>query len=231
MDLFQDFLSCFSSVQSLSNVRLFVTPWTAAHQASCPSPTLGVHPNPCPLSRWCHPTTSSSVSLFSPCPQSFPASGAFPIGFSHQVARYWSFNFSISPSNEYSGMISFRITGLTSLLPKGLSRVFSSTTVQKHQFFSTQPSLWSNSHLYTTTGKATAFTMWTFAGKVMFLLLNTLSRSVIVFLPRGKCLLISWLQSLSAVILEANKIKSVSVYTLPPFIYLSLYKQTSICGL
>ena len=67
----------FSSVQSLSHVQLFVTPWVAARQASCPSPTPGVHPNPCPLSRWCHPTTLSSVVPFSSCLKSFPASGSF----------------------------------------------------------------------------------------------------------------------------------------------------------
>ena len=111
MDLFQDFLSCFSSVQSLSNVRLFVTPWTAAHQASCPSPTLGVHPNPCPSSRWCHPTISSSVFPFSSCLQSFPVSRFFSNESVIHIRwpKNWSFSFSISPSNEYSGLISFRM--------------------------------------------------------------------------------------------------------------------------
>ena len=71
------YLFQFSSVQSLSHVWLFVTPWTA--RLPCPSLTLGVHPNPCPLSRWCHPTISSSVVPFSSCPQSFPASGSFPM--------------------------------------------------------------------------------------------------------------------------------------------------------
>ena len=69
--------AALSSVQSLSCVRLFATPWTAARQAPCPSPSPGVHPNPCLLSRWCHPTISSSVIPFSTCPQSFPASGSF----------------------------------------------------------------------------------------------------------------------------------------------------------
>ena len=71
-----------------------------------PSPTPGVYPNPCPLSQWCHPTISSSVVPFSSCLQSFPASRSFPVSSSHQVAKYWSFSFSISPSSEYSGLIS-----------------------------------------------------------------------------------------------------------------------------
>ena len=90
-------------------------------------------------------------------------------------------------------------TGWISLQSKGLSRVFSNTTVQKHQFFSTQPSSQSNSHI---TGKTIALTRWTFVDNVMFLLLNILSRLVIAFLPRSKHLFISWLQSPSAVILE-----------------------------
>ena len=108
--------------------------------------------------------------------------------------KYWSC--SIHPSSEYSGLISFRLIGLISLLSKGLSRVLTSTTIQKHQFFGTQPSLWSNSHIqYTTTGETTALTLWTFVSKVMSLLYNMLSRFVIVFLPRSKHLLFSWLQT------------------------------------
>ena len=99
------------------------------------------------------------------------------------------------------------LIGLISLLSKGLSRVFSNTTVQKHQFFSAQLSLWSQlSHTYMTTGKTIALTRWTFVGKVMSLLFNMLSKLVIAFLPRSKCLLISWLQLPSAVTLEPKKI-------------------------
>ena len=99
---------------------------------------------------------------------------------------YWSF--SISLSSEYSGLISFRIDWLNLLAAQGtLSRDFSSTTVQKHQFFGTQLSLQSNSHLYMTTGKITASTRWTFVGTVMSWLFNMLSRLVIAFLPRSKC--------------------------------------------
>ena len=110
------------------------------------------------------------------------------------------------------------LTGLTSLLSKGLSRVFSNSPIQKHQFFGTQLSLVQLSHPYMTTGKTIALTRWTFVGKVMSLLLNILSRLVITFLPRSKHLLISWLQSPSAVILEPRKTKSATVSTVSPFI-------------
>ena len=106
------------------------------------------------------------------------------------------------------------LTCLISLLFKGLSRVFSNTTVQKHQFFSAQPSLWWKlSHPYMTTGKTIAFTRWAFISKVMSLLFNTLSRFVIALLPRSKHLWISWPQSLSEVILEHKTIKYVTVST------------------
>ena len=109
-------------------------------------------------------------------------------------------------------------TSWISLQSKEISRAFSNTTVQKHQFFSAQLSSLSNSHPYMITGKTTALTRWTFVGKVMSLLLNMLSRLVITFLPRSKPLLISWLQSPSAVILEPPKIKSDTVSTVSPSI-------------
>ena len=166
------------------------------------------------LSQWCHPAISSSDTLFSFCLQSFPASASFPM--SHLVCirlpKYWSFT--ISPSKEYSGWFLLRLTGLISLLSKGLSRLFSSTSVWRHQI------LWCSaffmiqlSQPYVTTGKTVALTMWTFVGKVMSLLFDTLSRFVITFLPRSNRLLISWLQSPSAVILEPKKRKSVTTST------------------
>ena len=105
----------------------------------CPSPTPGVYPNSCPLSR-CHPTISSSVIPF-PCLQSFRASGSFPRSLFFTSVKYWSFSFSISLSNEYSGLISFRIDWFDLLAVQGISRVFSNTTVQRHQFFGAQLSL------------------------------------------------------------------------------------------
>ena len=109
----------------------------------CLSPTPGVYPNPCPLSRWYHSTISSSVIPFSSCPQSFPESGSFQMS---QLFTWGgqSIGFSASTSvlpNEHPGLISFRMDWLDLLAVKGLSRVISNTTVQKHQFFSTQLSL------------------------------------------------------------------------------------------
>ena len=117
----------------------------------CPSQNPQVYPNPCPSSRWCHPAITSSVVPFSSCPQSFPALGSFPMSqlFASGGQSMGSFSFNISPSNEHPGMISFRMDWLDLLAVQGLSRVFSNTTVQKHQFFGAQLSLQSNSHIHT----------------------------------------------------------------------------------
>ena len=132
--------------------------------------------------------------------------------------KYWSFSFSIIPSKEHPGLISFRMNWI-SLQSKGLSRVFSNTIVQKHQFFGTQAFFTVQlSHPYMTIGKTIALTRWTFVGKVMSLLFNMLSRLIITFLPKSKHLLISWLQSPSAVILEPKKMKSDTVSTVSPSI-------------
>ena len=114
------------------------------------SSSPGVCSNSCPWSQWCHPTILYSVIHFSSCPQSFPA----PRSFLNESAlhirwpKYWSFSFISSPYNEYLGLISFRIDWLDLLQSKGLSRVFSSTTVQKHQFFGIQPSVWPSFHTH-----------------------------------------------------------------------------------
>ena len=108
---------CLSQFSSAAHVRLFTTPWTAAHQASL-SPTTGTCLNSCPSSQWCHPALSSSVIPFSSCLQSFPASGSFPTCHFFRP-KYWGFSFSISPSNEYSGLISFRMDWLDLLAVKG----------------------------------------------------------------------------------------------------------------
>ena len=119
--------------------------------------------------------------------------------------NYWSFSFSISPSNEHPGLSPLGWTDWISLQSKELSRVFSNTTAQKHQFFDAQLFTVQLSHPYMTTGKTIALTRWTLVDKVMSLLFNMLSRLVVTFLPRSKRLLISWLQSPSAVILETPK--------------------------
>ena len=124
--------------------------------------------------------------------------------------KYWSFSLSFSPSNEHSGLISFRIHWLDLLVVQGtfksLLQHHGSSTLQCSAFFMVQLS-----HPYMTTGKPIALTRWTFVGKVMPLLFNMLSRFVMVFLPRSKHLLISRLQSPSAVVLEPEKIKSISI--------------------
>ena len=133
--------------------------------------------------------------------------------------KHWSFSFNISPSNEYSGLISFRMDWMDLLTVQGtLKSLFqqhiSKASILPHSaFFIVQLS-----HPYMTTGKTTALTRWTFVGKVMSLLFNMLSRLIITFLPRSKHLLISCLQSPSAVILEPRKIKSDTVSTVAPSI-------------
>ena len=117
----------------------------------CPSPTAGVHPNPCPLCRWCHLTISSTVVPFSSCPQSFPASGSFQIS---QLFASRGQSIGVSASTSVFAMNTqdwspLGWTGWISLQSKGLSRVFSNTTVQKHQFFGAQLSSQSNSHIHT----------------------------------------------------------------------------------
>ena len=173
----------------------------------CPSPTPRVYSNSCPLSWWCHPAILSSVDPFSSCSQSLPASESLTMsqlfawgGQSTGVSALASF----LPKNN-QGLSPSEWTGWISLQSKGLSRVFSNTTVQKHPFFGAQLSSVQLSHPYMTTGKTIVLTRRTFVGKVMSLLLNMLSRLVMTFLPRSKRLLISRLQSPSAVILEPKR--------------------------
>ena len=164
----------------------------------CPSPTPRVHPNPHPLSWGCHPIISSTVVPFSSCPQSFPASGSFQVSqlfASGGQSIGVSFSFSISPSNEHPGLISFRMDWLDLLAVQGtlknlLQHRSSKASIRCSAFFIVQLS-----HPHMTTGKTIALIRRTSVGKVMPLLFNTLSRLVITFLPRSKHLLISWLQS------------------------------------
>ena len=154
----------------------------------------GVYSKSCPLSWWCHPTISSSVVPFS-CPQSFPAFSNESVLCS-RWPKYWSLSFSISPSNEHSGLISFRMDWLDLLAVQGTLK-----SLLQHQS-SKASILWRSaffivqlSHPYMTTGKTIALTRWTFVSKVMSLLFNMLSRLVITFLSRSKHLLISWLST------------------------------------
>ena len=200
------YASLFSVQFSHSVVSNSLRPHESQHaRPPCPSPTPGVYSNSCPLSQWCHPDISSSVIPFSHL-QSFPSSRSFKwVSSSHQ---YWRFNLSISPSNEYSGLISFRIDWLGLPAVQGTLRSLlqhhssKASILQRSAFFIVRLS-----HPYMTTGKSIALTMRTFVGKIMSLLFNMLSRLVITFLPRSKHLLISWLPLPSAVILGPQKNK------------------------
>ena len=181
----------------------------------CPWLSPRVCSHLCPLSQWCYLTILSSAALFTFCLQSSLASGSFPMSWLFTLdGQSCSFSFSISPSNEYSGLISFRIDGFDLLavqwILKSLLQHNSKVSILQHSAFFMVQLL----HPYMTTGKIIGLIIQTFVGKVM--LLNMLSRLVIAFLPRSKCLLISWLQSLSTVILEPKKIKSVPVFTFSP---------------
>ena len=193
----------FSSVQSLSCVQLFATPWTAAHQASLSitnsqmllklmSIELVMPPN--------HLILGHPLLLL---PSIFPSIRVFSNQSALRIRwpKYSSFSFNISPSNEHPGLISLRMDWLDLLAVQGTLKSLlqhhssKASILQRSAFFMVQLS-----HPYMTTGKTIALTRWTFVGKVMSLLFNMLSRLVITFLSRSKRLLISWLQSPSAVI-------------------------------
>ena len=198
----------FCSVQSLSHVRHFRTPWTAARQASLSLTNsqrllrLISIESVMPSSHLilCHPLLLlppilPSIRVFfneSPLPMRWP--------------KYWSFSFSIIPSKEISGLISFRMDWLDLLAVQGTLKSLlqhhssKASIIWRSAFFTVQLS-----HPYMTTGKTIPLTRRTLVGKVISLLLNMLSRLVVTFLPRSKRLLISWLQSPSAVILEPKK--------------------------
>ena len=162
----------------------------------CPSLSPRACSNWCPLSWWCYPIISSSVIPFSSCLQSFPASGSFPMSqlfASDGQSIGASPSVSVFPMN-IQGWFPLELTGWISLQSNHSSKA---SILWHSAFFIVQLS-----HPYMTTGKTTALTRWTFVGKVMSLLFNMLSTLVIAFLPRSNCLLISWLQSPSAVILE-----------------------------
>ena len=201
-----------SSVQSLSRVWFFGTPWAAAHQSSLSITNSQSPPKPMSIELV---MPSNHLILCHPLllvPSIFPSIRVFsnePI-LHIRWPKYWSFSFSISPFNEYSGLVSFRIDWLDLLSVQGTFKHLlqhhssKASILQWSAFFMVQLL-----HPYMTTGKSIALTGWTFVGKVMSLLFNMQSRLVIVFLPRSN-VLISWLQSPSAVILEPKKIKSLS---------------------
>jgi len=208
-----------SSIQLLSHVQLFETPWNAARQASLSSPT-------CLLKLMSIQFVMPS-NHFIIChhllllPSVFPSIGVFSSESVLHIKwpKYWSFSFSISPSSDYLGLISFRINWLDLHAVQGTLK----SLLQHHSskasilrcsaFFIVQLS-----HPDMTTGKTVPLTRQTFVGRVMSLLCNMLSRLVITFLLGSKCLLISWLQSPSAVILEPKKIKPATVSTVSPSI-------------
>ena len=210
-----------NSVQSLSSVRLFVTPWIAAHQAS-----LSITNSQSLLKLMCiesvmpssHLILCHPLFLLPPTPPSIRVFSSESI-LHMRWPKYWSFSFSISLSNEHPGLISFRMDWLDLPAVQGtlkslLQHYSSKESIFRHSAFLTVQL----SHPYMTTGKTIALTRQTIIGKVMPLLFNMLSRLVITFLPRSKHLLISWLQSPSAVLLEPPKINSVTVSIVSPSI-------------
>ena len=216
------FLSCFSSVQSLSHVRLCnpmnrSTPGLPVHHKLPESTQIHVHRVGDAIQP-SHPLSSPSPPAHNPSQHQ----GLFQwVNSSHEVAKVLEFQLHISPSNEHPGLISFRMDWLDLFAVQGplkslLQHHSSKASIFWHSaFFTVQLS-----HPYMTTGKTTALARWTFVGKVMSLLFNMLSRLVITFLPRSKCLLISWLKSPSAVILQPRKIKSQwSLFLLVPHLF------------
>ena len=210
----------FSSVQfSRSVMSDSLRPYELQHaRPPCPSPTPGVYSNSCLSSQWYHPVISSSVIPSPPAPNPSQHQGLFQwVNSSHEVAKVLELQHQ-----------SFQWTPRIDLLQDGL--VGSPCRPRDSQ--ESSPTLWSKasifqhsafitvqlSYPYMATGKTITLTRWTFVGKVMSLLFNTLSRLVITFLPRSKCLLISWLKSPSAVILEPRKVKSDTVSTVSPSI-------------
>ena len=220
----------FSSLQSLSHVRLFATPWTAACQASLSItnsqslPKLMSIESVMPSNHLilCHPLLP---------PSNYPSIRVFSNEsvLCIRLSNNWSFSFSISPSNEHPGLVSFRMDWLDLLAVQGTLKSLlehhssKASILQCSAFFTVQLS-----HPYMTTGKTIALTRWTFVGKIMSLLFNMLSRLVLTFLPRSKHLLISWLQSPSAVILEPKEIKYDTVSTVSPSISHKVMEQESM---
>ena len=206
--VFKKYKGLFGSAQLLSHVRLFATPWIAARQASL---SITNSQSLLKLMSIESGMPSSHLILCHPLLLMPPIPPSIRVFFNESILRmrgpkYWSFSF--SPFNEHPGLISFRMDWLDLLAVQGTSKSLlqhhsSKASILRHSaFFTVQLS-----HPYMTTGKTIAWTRWTFVGNVISLLFNMLARLVMTFLPRSKRLLISWLQSPSAVILEPKKNK------------------------
>ena len=205
-------------VEALSCVWLFVIPWTAACQAFLPftvsqsllkftSIELLMPSNHLIL---CHPLLLPPIF---PSIRVLSRESALCIRW----PKFWSFSF--SPSDEHSGLISFRIDWFDLLAFQGTLKNLSSTTTWKYQFFGSRPSLWSNSHIHTRLLETMALTIWAFVSKVVSLLFNTYTKFGIAFLLRSKSLLNSWLRSPFAVILEPKGEKNLSLFPLFPYLF------------
>ena len=212
---------CINSVQLLSHVQLFATPWTAGHQASLSITNSRSLPKLMSIESV---MPSSHLILCCPLlllPSIFPSIRVFSNESALLIRwpKYWSFSFNISPSNGHPGLISFRMDWLDLLAVQGTLKSLlqqhssKASMLQLSAFFTAQLS-----YPYMTIGKTIALTRQTLVDKIMSLLINMLFRLVVTFLQRSKRLLISWLQSPSAVILEPSKIKSAAVSTVSPSI-------------
>ena len=211
----------FSSVQLLSRVRLFLTPWTTARQASLFITNSQSLPKLMSIESLMPSNHLILCRPFLLLPSIFPGIRVFSnkSALCNRWPKYWSFSLNISLSNKHPGLISFRMDWLDLLAVQGTLKSLlqnhssKASVLQDSAVFIVQLS-----HPYMTTGKTIALTRWTFVGRVMSLLFNMLSRLVITFLPRSKPLLISWLQSPSTVILEPKEVKSVTVSIVSPCI-------------
>ena len=198
----------FSLVQSLSHVQLFETSWTWAHQASLSITNSQNLPKLISIELVMSANHLILCHLLLLLPSIFPSTRVFSDESALLITwpKYWSYSFNISPSNEHSGLISFRMDWLNLLAVQGtLKSLLQHHSSKASIFWCSAFFIVQLSHPYMTTGKTIALTRWTFVGKVMSKLFNMLSRFVITFLPRSKRLLISWLQSLSTLILEPEK--------------------------
>ena len=200
----------FIVVQLLSHVQLFVTPSSIAHQAAL---SVTISHSLFKLMSIESMMPSNHLILFFSCSQSFLASGSFFQGVGSPIRwpNYWSFSFSISPSKEYSGVISFRIDWFDlPVIQRTLKNLLQNHSLKASILRYSTFLMFQWSYPDITNGKTIALTRRIFVGKVVSLLFNTLSRFFLVILPSNKCLLVSWLQSLSAVILEPKEIKSAT---------------------